>query len=884
MMQKKTVRYLCLVLSVSFFLCSQTTKAKENISMKLEPFSLTEVRLLDGPCKVAQAATGSYLHALDSDRLLYTMRATAGLPTPGKPLGGWEVPDGIVRGNILGHYLSACAQMYASTGDKALKTKADNIVSELKICQQTIGTGFLFAAPPEAFSALEDIQPRIIGVPYYALHKLMAGLFDMYKLAGNQEALGILTDLTNYFVRRFDSLTATQKNNTLKAEFGGMTEVLYNLYGITDNADYARLGDFFNQDPESGIRWTSGCRPDHLKFYESLEAKIDPLDGIHANTYIPEVVGTARRYELLDIQRDRQIIEYFWNLVTKTRSYASGGSSLHEEWHEVDKLHTTLGQTNHETCGTYNMLKLTRHLFTWTGNLSYADFYERAFWNGIMGTQNPADGMTIYYLPMESGHTKNYGTPYDSFWCCTGTGMENFSQIGNSIYFHDEDGIYVNLFIASTVDWQEKGVQLEQLTRFPDEEATHLVFHTSTPVTLDLNIRVPYWADEGVDVKVNGQPVAATANPTSYVTITRQWAEGDKVDVHMPMKLHAHPMPDDPDLMAIMYGPIALAGIIEDSDFHEAPAGSDNHYLKKYLHINHDYFLADRNNLDSWMKPVKDKPLTFRTVGQPKDITFVALNRIRNERYGIYWVVAQADSSRHKLLQKQNAAIEFMRNVEAFTSSMPIEPLRKKYDQLREDPDVACYHEIIAVQMAKAEMLLGHNEKARQALASYTTPFMHRELALAIFSSMGKLFPATRPLLIASPVGDGSHQKVKRDGRFAISTDAAKSKHYIYFALPTNSPLRNTDKTVLMTITYYSNGKPNNTFVVEYDAFHDNPDAGAYTPSNIITKDSRKGWHTVTVECPRARFTGRQNFSSDFRINTLSDGDEYIADVRLNRK
>ncbi len=623
-----------------------------NFSVVLKPFDLKQVCLLDGPCKVAQEATREYLNYFDSDRLLYTMRATAGLPTPGQPLGGWEEPNGGIRGNLLGHYLSACALMYASTGDETLKAKADYIVSELKVCQRAIGTGYLFAAPPEAFTRLENAQPRIIGVPYYALHKLMAGLYDMYNLTGNKESLDILTCLTDYFVTRFNGLTNEQRNNVLKAEFGGMTEVMYNLYKTTGNADYIQLGDFFNQDPKTGIRWTSGYKPEHAKFYESLVTGVDSLDGTHANTYLAEVVGTARRYEILGDSRDFNVVRNLWDLVTNTRSYVTGGSGDAEAWHEANKLVGTFSNTNEETCATYNMLKLTRDFIIWTGDAKYADFYERLFLNGIMSTQNPSDGMTIYYLPMATNCKKNHGTPYDDCWCCTGTGMENFSKIGDSIYFHDANGVYVNLFIASTLNWAEKNIQIEQHTRFPNEDRTSFVFHTASPIALKLNIHVPYWAKQGVEVKVNGEPISVTAGPTSYAVINRQWGEGDKVDVHMPMSLHSSVLPDDPHKASIMYGPVVLANSSPDSNI---PS----------------YLVGDINNLSSWISPVDGQPLRFHVSGQDTAMTLIPLINIINERYGIYWNVVASGSPEHEKVLAAKRAVSETRTIDRVNPNDP---------------------------------------------------------------------------------------------------------------------------------------------------------------------------------------------------------------------
>ena len=585
--------------------------------MTLAPFDLKHVRLLDGPCKVAQEANRRYLHELDPDRLLHSFRQNAGLEAPGQPLGGWEAPTVEVRGHFVGHYLSACALMYASTGDEALKARADAMVAEFAGCQQALGGGYLAAFPESFWDRLESMQ-NPPWAPYYTIHKIMAGLFDCYRLCGNDQALDVLKGMAGYFRRRMDRLSIWEIDRLLSVEFGGMSEVLHNLYSVTGDPDHLALAHRF----------------DRAVFLGPLALEHDDLSRIHANTHIPEICGAARRYELTGDERYGTAVRYFWDRVVTTRSYATGGSNQGEHWPDPNKLARTLGQDNQESCTTYNMLKVTRYLIRWTADPRYADFYERAYFNGILGTQNPETGMLAYFTPLATGFTKAFGTPYDSFWCCYGTGIESFSKLGDSIYFHDTDGVYVNLFIASTVEWPEKVLRLEQRTGFPEQPSTTLVFHTERPVTLDLHIRAPEWATRGVRVRVNGEPADVDAKPGSYMSVRRGWRDGDSVEVEMPMSLHGHPMPDDPELVAIMYGPLVLAGLTDENR----------------------HFLADANDIGSWIKPVEGQPLTFRTQGQPTDITFIPLNRVIAERYGVYWVVTKEGSPRHKELLAQEEA------------------------------------------------------------------------------------------------------------------------------------------------------------------------------------------------------------------------------------
>jgi DUF1680 family protein len=572
-------------------------------------FNLNQVHLLDGPCRKAQELNRRYLHELDIDRLLHNFRINAGLKAPGKPLGGWEKPDCELRGHFIGYYLSACTLMYTSTGDGMLKAKADDMVSELAKCQQALDGEYLSAFPDSFFDRLEAGEK--VWAPYYTIHKIMAGMLDMYKLCGNRQALDVLNKMAAYFKKRTDRLSTDAMQQVLKVEFGGMSEVLFNLYAITGKPKHLDLARRFER----------------AEFLNPLAAERDNLSMIHANTHIPPICGAARAYELTGEKHYHTIGRFFWDRVANARSYATGGSTYSERWPNANNLSTTLCSLNQECCATHNMLKLTRYFIRWSGDVHYADFYERAFFNGILGTQHPDTGMLMYYIPLADNRKKEFGTAYDTFWCCTGTGIESFAKLNDSIYFHDEEGIYVNLFIASTVDWPEKSLRLEQRTEFPQEQGTTLIVHTTDPVTLALNLRVPYWATRGVTVKVNDQPINSQAKPASYLSIKRQWQNGDRVEVAMTMELYAHPMPDDPEMAAIMYGPLVLAGMAQEPS--------------TYLH-------ADLHNLNSWIKPVKNQPLTFRTHGLSFNITFVPLNTITDEAYTTYWLIIPENGPRHR--------------------------------------------------------------------------------------------------------------------------------------------------------------------------------------------------------------------------------------------
>ncbi|MFW6163291.1 MAG: beta-L-arabinofuranosidase domain-containing protein, partial [Planctomycetota bacterium] len=595
--------------------------AAEKGTPKLRSFPLTEVRLLDGPCKVAQEANRRYLHMLDFDRLLHSFRTNAGLSAPGKPLGGWEGPKVEVRGHFIGHYLSACALMHASTGDAKFKAKAARMVAELAKCQKALGGEYLAAFPESFFDRLE--AGKRVWVPYYTIHKIMAGLLDMHQLCGNEQALQVLKRMAPYFRKRIDKLSIAQMDRVLRVEFGGMSEVLHDLYAVTGDPMHLGLAHEFDQ----------------AEFLGPLALEHDNLTGLHANTQIPKICGAARRYELTGDRRYRTITRYFWDRVVHTRSYATGGSNEREHWPAPNHLADTLSGTNQECCTTYNMLKVTRYLIRWTAEPQYAEFYERAYWNGILGTQDPETGMLLYFVPLGTGHSKRTGgrgfsKPYDSFWCCTGTGIESFAKLGDSIYFHDDEDLTVNLFIPSRLEWKEKGVTIEQHTRFPQEPTTTLTLDAERGTPLKLHLRIPSWTTPEAVVKVNGKVAKPPPTPGRYYTIDRTWGRGETVELRLPMALHAEPVPDDPDLMALMYGPLVLLGLTR-----EAP-----------------HFLADPERLNAWVKPVEGQPLKFRTVGQPTDVTFRPFYQVLDEHYGVYFRIVTRGSPGHKKLQAEAEA------------------------------------------------------------------------------------------------------------------------------------------------------------------------------------------------------------------------------------
>lgn len=615
----------------------------QKIQMKAEPFDLADVRLLDGPFKDAENLDAKYLLSLDPDRLLHVFRLNAGLPTHAQPLGGWEAPTCELRGHFVGHYLSACSLMYKSMGDEAFKKRVDDLVAELAKCQSALGGQYLSAFPESFFDRLEAGQK--VWAPYYTIHKIMAGLLDANQLCGNQQALQVLNGMAAYFKGRIDKLSDEQMAVVMKNEFGGMNEVLTNLYAVTGNGDDLALAERFY----------------HHAVFDPLAARQDKLAGLHANTQIPKITGAARLYEMTGDDKFHTIADYFWGEVTGRHSFVTGSNSFNEHFRAPGVEATDLVPTTAETCNTYNMLKLTRHLFEWEPKAEYADYYERALYNHILASIDPDTGMTMYFLSLRPGHFKVYGTPTDSFWCCTGTGVENHAKYGDSIYFHDDRTLWVNLFIASELNWPEKGVSLRQETSFPREQGTTLTFHTAKPVSLNLQLRVPYWAGKGVTVKVNDQTLATDATPQGYISTDRTWADGDRVSYSLPMSLHVHRAADDPASVATLYGPIVLAGELGRENFPASDHAHDQNQFNKIPPAHVPVLVSDDADVSNWLKPVAGSPLTFKTtgVGKPNDVTMIPLYQLHHERYTVYWKLLstrQWDEMEHPKNEQQGDA------------------------------------------------------------------------------------------------------------------------------------------------------------------------------------------------------------------------------------
>ena len=597
---------------------------KPQMPVKAYSFDLSDVKLLDSRFKDNMERDGKWLLSIENRRLLHSWKVNAGMQTYARPFGGWEGLDVELRGHTLGHVLSGLALMYASTGNIAYKNKADSLVSSLAEIQKVLNQGGYLSAFPQNL-VNRAIEGKRVWAPWYTLHKIMAGLIDMYQYAGNKQALDVVVKMADWAYHKLDTLSPEQLAIMHRTEFGGMMEAAYNLYGITGNVNDKKLAEFFY---------------DH-SILDPLAQKEDELAGHHANTQIPKIIGEARGYELTGSEREKTVADFFWQTVIDHHTYVTGGNSDHEFFFEPDQISKHISRATTESCNTYNMLKLTRHLFTWTADVKYADYYERALYNHILASQEPHTGMVTYFLSYTPGTFKTYCTRDSSFWCCVGTGFENHAKYGEGIYYHDDKGIFVNLFIPSELTWKEKGIKLVQQTKYPEEATTHLTIQEIKDGHVPLYIRYPSWAVSGAVVKINGKNVKISQKSGSYIILDKNWKTGDKIDITYPMSLQLVATNDDPDLAAVVYGPIVLAGDMGTEGM-KAPAPFARDQLDYKNTPVPDDIITSLNvkgkKINDWLVPVQGKSLIFKTSGvASKEITMIPYYRIDEQRYVIYW-------------------------------------------------------------------------------------------------------------------------------------------------------------------------------------------------------------------------------------------------------
>ncbi len=651
----------------------------------LQAFSLSDITLEDSFFTQVTQKDVDFLNCFEVDRLLYNFRLTAGLPNKAKgPYSGWE--NTRIGGHTLGHYLTAAAQALAGGYGKCrgadgvtLSKRLALLVKGLAECQTAYASGFIFGAtmddpskPELQFDKMEAGDYTDTWVPWYTMHKIVNGLVETAKLAGGetaQRALEIAEKLGEWIYARTSRWSQKQRENVLAVEYGAMNDCLYELYKSAKAAGYTQAEHFLD----------AAHAFDEEKLFEEVLAAAQPggtpdvLNNKHANCTIPKFVGAINRFVTLGDQKYLKYCEAFWTLVTERHSYITGGNSECEHFGRDNILDAERSNCNCETCNTHNMLKLTRTLFMLTGQHKYSDYYENTFINAILASVNRETGMTTYFQPMATGCFKTYcnlDVNKNYFWCCTGTGLENFTKLGDSIYFYDDEKLYVNLYASSEVKWQEKKVTLKQKSRMPEEGNVEFEINCDEKdgTSFTLALRLPDWAAGIPGIMINGRPEEAGKSLISkdgWLLISRKWQQGDSVIFTLPMKISAYSLPDNPRAFAFKYGPVVLAAELGRDDkmsLRQVGVQCDvcaNKIVRGLeLPLNGNYggtsglkplateTLLVKEPVESFMKTIERHferlPGTLTFLLHDTDwegrFVFSPYYQINNQRYGIYWL------------------------------------------------------------------------------------------------------------------------------------------------------------------------------------------------------------------------------------------------------
>ena len=623
------------LLSGSLVLClwsaANCQAVRNSIPDVARPLPLSSVRITGGPLKHAQDLDRAYLLKLEPDRMMAYYRKRAGLEpkAPGYP--GWDGDGRNLTGHIAGHYLSAVSLMFAATGDARFKERADYLVKEMKEVQDKNGDGYLGAVEglPEKFNEVANgnIKSSFFDLnglwsPWYTLHKTYAGLRDAYRFTGNRTALDVEIKFAAWAEKLLSRMTPEQTQRMLNTEFGGMNEVLADLYADTGDKRWLDLSHHF----------------DHEAFLAPLKRREDKLEGQHGNTQVPKMLGVLKQY-IYGGEKDYGIAaEFFWDAVVNDHSYATGGHGKDEYFGPPDQLAERVDGRTDESCNVYNMLKMTRRLFAIHPDIKYAEFEERALFNHVLASIDPEDGRTCYMVPVGRGVRHEYQDMFRSFTCCVGTGMESHGLHGDGIYYESGDRFWVNLFVPSTAKWQDTTVTMD--TTFPDGDYATLKFALRRPKAFTLLLRRPSWAGDDFTVYVNGKPIANLSPPGSYVELKRTWKTGDIVLLKLPKTLHVEGLPDNRNRATLMWGPLVLAADLgEERRDAQIPA-----------------FVTDAKPIAEWLTPVTGMAGEFRAVGRsiddaPVELEFVPFYRLHRRTYAVYWDLYTHETWTRKLTE-----------------------------------------------------------------------------------------------------------------------------------------------------------------------------------------------------------------------------------------
>jgi len=600
------------------------------------PLPLTAVRLTGGPLKKAQDLDAAYLLSLEPDRMLSFYRKRAGLPQKADGYTGWDADGRQLTGHIAGHHLSAVSLMYAATGDARFKQRADYLVAEIKTCQDANADGFAGALPgvKDAFAEVSkgnikaaNFDLNGLWSPWYTLHKTFAGLRDAYRHTGNQTALDVAVRFGGWAEKYLAPMDDATIQRMLACEFGGMNEMMADLFADTGDKRWLGLSYKF----------------EHQAVLDPLKRGEDPLSSLHGNTQVPKLIGSASRYAYAGNKDDLTAATVFWDRVVNHHTFATGGHGKDEYFREPDHLgNITEGRTA-ETCNVYNMLKLTRKLFALQPDVRYADFHERALFNHILGSMDSDDGATCYMVPVGSGVRREYADMHRSFTCCVGTGMESHALHGLGLYYESGDKLYVNVYAPSTAQWESAGVKLAMDTTFPEGDAATLKLDVRAPKALTIALRRPSWAGAGFAVRVNGKSVAQQVR-SGYVELTRTWQSGDEISLELPKVLKLDRLSEPGSRKAVvMWGPLVLAG-----DLGAAPRRGDDGDGDGVRSAAPDpVALVTDRPVTEWLKPVAGKPGVFQASGiartistqAPINVEFSPFFSMHRRTYAAYWDV-----------------------------------------------------------------------------------------------------------------------------------------------------------------------------------------------------------------------------------------------------
>jgi DUF1680 family protein len=606
---------------------------------KLQSFDMEQVNVTDPYFVNAFKKEIAYLQSIDPNRLLVGYKQTAGLSTSYSKYSGWESTP--LEGHTLGHYMSALAQAYKNTKSDPtvnadIKKRIDLIISELQACQNKRGDGYIYAESPSQFDVVEGKSSGTLWAPWYTMHKIMSGIIEIYELEGNQTALTVASNLGDWIYNRVSKWDSATQAKVLGVEYGGMNDCLIELYKLTGKSNHLAAAKKFEEPT----------------LLNSIASGNDVLANKHANTTIPKFIGAANRYSTLGTSEASYLTaaQQFWNFVVRDHSYVTGGNSQSEAFRAAGKLDQYRDNVNCETCNSYNMLKLTRDLFKVTGDVKYADFYERTFINEILASQNPETGMTTYFKPMGTGYFKVFNNQFNNFWCCTGTGMENFTKLNDSIYFNDGSDLYVNMYFSSTLNWKEKGLSLTQKADVPMSDTVTFTIDSAPSSELRIKFRSPDWVADGkkVTAKVNGLAVSAAA-VNGYLDISKVWAAGDKVELTIPAEVQVSRCTDNQNVAAFTYGPVVLCAGLGNESMTTSSVGwsvttaTKTVSVKDTININS----STSASLDDWLgninKYLVQTPgkfeFTLKETDADNSLVFTPYYKKYSGRYGIYFTL-----------------------------------------------------------------------------------------------------------------------------------------------------------------------------------------------------------------------------------------------------